>query len=56
MILNPNRHPNLDPNLNPNPNPYPNPYPYPNQVDASHQLSAWIVDALHLLRELLPPR
>ena len=26
------------------------------EVDASHQLSAWIVDALHLLRELLPPR
>jgi len=25
------------------------------EVDASHQLSAWIVDALHLLRELLPP-
>ena len=24
------------------------------EVDASHQLSAWCVDALHLLRELLP--
>ena len=26
------------------------------EVDSSQQLTAWIVDALHLLRELLPPK
>ena len=25
-------------------------------MDSSQQLTAWIVDALHLLRELLPPK